>query len=464
MLNFKDANVLIVKEIPNRNISISSLMLSLGVKPYRMVNLNDPIEAVKRTFHHQFDILICDQTYRDSQLTASDIVEQLQASKAIGERTVIVMDCHADMSKDYSYYLADVPLLAESNLREVTEELRTQFERKNRIAPMLQPKPWDSEQEMEKRFQSFSQKYPEWQYDLLLHRGHYCLANQRTKEATGLYGLLIKQRRQKDPTLEVCYFLNALALNGQAREALVLHKKFAAGQRKLGQPFTDMGALLQFSTGNLDNAYQCLSSSKQEYGMNLAQRTEMALLAVALEKYDQALELFANNLKCAEQLNRDLTQHTMNYLFALLMSWMANCDAGALYQKKFKQLREQVSRGRLSEAQNVQLALLTLHADYLVEKSWQVSAQKQLISLSSMLPQCSMSFRLHALYISAMLGNERVFNHIQQSITCGQAVLTSCPLKSSSSLWMRQLNWEHFKLVTNRTTPVTAQYPSYACQ
>lgn len=462
MPKLKDANVLIIKEYPNRYISISSLLLSLGIKPYRMVNLNDPIEAVKRTFHQRFDVLICDQNYRDNQLKAADIIAQLRAAKVIDQGTVIVMDCRAEVCKDYSYYLADIPLHPESNQRDVTDRLRTEYERKNKVWPLLNRTPSQSEQDMEKRYQFFEQHYPEWQYDLTLSRGHYYLLNQQTKYATELYGTLIKQNAKKDLTLEICYFLNALALNGQQKEALALHTKFASGKRKLGQPLTEMGAMLQLAHGHLVDAYQLLSFSQQRYGMNLTQRTGLALIGIAVGKYDQALELFSNNLMCAKQLNQDVALHMLNYLFALVMSWSVNQDASALYQKKFAQLSQQLSSSRLSESQSVQLALLNVHADCLLAKGYRASTESLLISFDSLNSNTSQSCQLHALYISALFAKESTFNRLRKEISQRKIVYMFDPLAALNGELVKQLGWKHFCSAMAGVMPVTSQYPRYA--
>lgn len=463
MPSLKDASVLIVKEYPNRYIGISSLLLSLGVKPYRMVNLNDPTEAMKRTFHQRFDILICDQNYRNQQFKASDIIEQLRFANVIEQRTVIVMDCRTDVIKDSSYYLADVPMHAESNQREIADTLRSEFERKNTITSLLENKPWHTEQDMEKRYRSFAQQYPKWQYDLILSRGHYCLSNKRTKEATELYGALLKLRTKKDPTVEVSHFLNALALNGQVKEAQMLHNKFSTSERKLGQPFAEIGAVLQLDSGELAQAYQSLEKSQQQYGMNLVQRTAMAAIALVLAKYDQALDLLSVNLKNAEQLNRDVAQHMMNYLFALVMSWMVNPSAGALYQKKFNQLREQLSCYRLSEVQSYQLSLLIVHRDYMLQKPWRVAAQKVLANSRLKLANSEIFCQLHALYISALLGNEASFIQLRETIVQDLELSISEPMKAQGSKLIRQLNWARISSLLDMRVAVTTQHSGYVC-
>lgn len=456
MCELRDANVLIVQPFPSKNISTSSLLLSLGIKSYRMINLNDPCEAVRRTFHQRFEILICDQSYAQGRIKANDVIRQLMRAKALDQRSLVVMDCGAKVEKDMSYYLADVPLHANASQREIAERIRSEFVRKNKALPLLTPQPCDTEQDVEKRHRFFEQYYPQWQSDVTLSRGHYHLRNQRTKNATELYGSLIKQSARKDTTLEICYFLNALALNGQIGDALALHVKLSSGKLKLGQPFFQLGGVLQLANGDILPAYHSLHTSLQRFGMNLEQRIGLALVATAIAKLDHALELFSANLNCAKRLNQDVAQHIMNYLFALVMSWTNNPQAGTLYHKKFRQLLQDISRLRLSEGENLQLTLLKAHADHLVGKQRISTLVNTLVSIRKMRPYVSETCQLHALYVSALVADDDNFYDIYQSITANDAVFVFEPLAALNTILIKQLEQRHFSSVMGHMQLATA--------
>ena len=133
MLKLRDANVLIIKEFPNKNISISSLMLSLGIKQHKIIHLNSPHEALNRTFHGRFDILICDQSFRKNTVKSQDLILELRKSKTIDERSTIIMDCSDSSIRDSSYYFGDVHLKPEDNQRDISVLIRKVFEKKNKV-------------------------------------------------------------------------------------------------------------------------------------------------------------------------------------------------------------------------------------------------------------------------------------------------------------------------------------------
>jgi len=442
MLKLKDANVLIVKEFPNKSIGISSLLLSLGIKQHKIIHLNAPHEPLNRTFHERFDILICDQSYRRNQVKACDLLNELNAMQTIDEHSTIIMDCFESNIKDVSYYLADIHLRPEDTQRDINELIRKVFEKKNKVWPLLQREHDFSEQEMTKRYQFFEQHYPEYQYDLMLNRGHQYLLNRDLKAATELYGALIKEASKKDYSLEVSFFLNALSLNGQSEDALELHEKFDVSKVQFGQPFDEMGALLLLKNGHFQRAYRMLSTSGIRYGHNLAQRTMIGLMGIVMGKTEQALEHFSSNLASAKLLNRDVASHMLNYMFALLMLWMKGGEGAALYEKKYQQMLKEVSRYKLSEADSLQLAMIKLHGDCLTIGSQH--AESLISGLTKKLAKVSCTSKIHALYLASGLGDKAYFYELRRDLIHCESVFMIDPIPPFCAAITKSIDFSEF--------------------
>lgn len=419
MFKLKDATVLIIKESPNKKISLSSLMLSIGIKQHKMIHLHALNDAVGRTFHDRFDIVVCDHSYRQ-QVKASDVLHELHSMGTIDERSTIIIDCLEQQNKDSSYYLADVHLGAEDSLKELSEQIRLVVDKKNRIWPLLEGEQLFTTQEMAKRYEFFEQHYPEYKYDLILHRAHHYLVARELKQATEMYGVLIKETNKKDYSIEVSFFLNALILNNQWADALELHNKFDASSIEFGQPFDDIGAYLMLKNGDLLAAYQRLSASTAQYGFSLTHRTALGLMSVVMGKNAQALEHFSSNLMAAKVLNRNVSSHILNYLFALLMLWMKNGSGNGLYEKKFTQMMKEVSRYKLTQAEKQQLELIRLHRDYLHcgSQTGEATIRHFVKSISGM----SAVAKIHGLYLAAVIANKALLSELVKEVNVCDSV------------------------------------------
>jgi len=442
MLKLKDANVLIVKEFPNRNISISSLLLSLGVKQHKIIYHTAPHEPLNRTFHDRFDILICDQHYCQNQIKASDLLYQLTAMRTIDDSSSIIMDCLDIEVKDSSYYLADIHITPENNQRDISEQIRRTFEKKNTVWPMLQSDKELSDSEMAKRYEFFEHHYPDYQYDLMLKRAHQYLMKRELKNATELYGVLIKEAGKKDYSLEVSFFLNAMLMNGQSEDALELYEKFDISKVQFGQPFDQIGALMLLKKGYLQRGYRMLVTSGMRYGLDMVERTMLGLVGVILGKNEEALEHFSTNLAVSKLLNREVPQSMLNYLFALLMLWTANDESSSLYKKKYEHMLNEVSRLKLNDAETQQLAVIKLHGYSLTIGSQ--NAESTIGSVTKKLPKLGCICKVHALFLASGLSNKSYFTEIHSDIFNSAGVFMLQPLPPICSTLTKHMDFGLF--------------------
>ncbi|KGY11910.1 hypothetical protein NM22_11505 [Vibrio tubiashii] len=442
MLKFKDANVLVVKEFPNRNISISSLMLSLGVKPHKIIYHSAPHEPLNRTFHDRFDILICDQSYCQNQVKASDLLHHLSAMRTIDDSSTIIMDCLDIEVKDSAYYLSDIHITPEDNQRDISEQIRRTFEKKNTVWPMLLSEREFSAQEMAKRYEFFEHHYPDYQYDLMLKRAHQHLLKRELKSATELYGTLIKEAGKKDYSLEVSFFLNAMLMNGQSEDALELYEKFDLSQVQFGQPFDQIGALLLLKKGHLQRGYRMLVTSGMRYGLDMTERTMLGLIGIILGKNEEALEHFSSNLAVSKMLKREVPQHMLNYMFALLMQWTSNDEFSSLYKKKYEHMLNEVSRLKLNEAENQQLAVIKLHGYSLTIGSQ--NAESTISTVVRKLPKLSCCCKVHALFLASGLNKKSYFTEIHSDIFNSEGVFMLQPLPPTCAALTRYMDFGQF--------------------
>lgn len=442
MLKLRDANVLIIKEFPNKNISISSLMLSLGIKQHKIIHLNSPHEALNRTFHGRFDILICDQSFRKNTVKSQDLILELRKSKTIDERSTIIMDCADSSIRDSSYYFGDVHLKPEDNQRDISVLIRKVFEKKNKVWPLLQRNDIECADEMEKRYQFFEQHYLEYQYDFKLNRAHHHLVKRELKQATELYGALIKEAGKRDYSLEISLFLNALVLNAQSDDALELYNKFNSAKFQLGQPFDEIGTLLMLQNGSIQDAYRLLTRSGSRWGLSLAHQTSLALMSIAASRYDDALVHFSSGLNTAKLINRDVAQHTLNYLFALLMLWMRSEEGSGLYEKKFDQVVKEMSRHKLTESESQHLALIQLHAEFLTGA--RQSAESVLDSFTRKLDKVSSVAKIHALFLSTGLSNKDNLTLIFDNLLHHDSVFMFEPLPPVCAALVKRIDFKQF--------------------
>ncbi|MDN3609476.1 hypothetical protein ACFFUP_05220 [Vibrio ostreicida] len=452
MLKLKDANVLIIKEFPNKNISISSLMLSLGIKQHKILHINAPADALKRTFHGRFDILICDHMFNNSQLKSLDVIREMQKANVIDDGSVIIMDCLDSRLKDASCYLADVHLRPENSQQELQTLIRRTFDQKNKVIPLLRREGIDSAEEMEQRYQFFEQHYLEYQYDLKRHRAYHYLSNRELKKATEIYGVLIKDSGKRDHSLEISLFLNALVLNGQSKDALELFAKFASSKFELGQPFDEIGVLIQLREGNMSQAADMLKSSGARWGFNLAQRSILALTSLVLGKYDEALVHFSSNVTVAKILNQNVAQHTLNYLFSLLMLWMRSEEGSGLYERKFNQVIKEISRLKLKESEHQHLAIILLHAEFLLGN--RQNAESVIDSFVKKVEKTGCVAKLHALYLSSGLSNKAHASLIFNRLASNSAVFMFEPLPPACAALVKAIDFKAFSLDMQRCNRV----------
>ncbi|MGR5231760.1 hypothetical protein [Vibrio rotiferianus] len=442
MLKLRDANVLLIKEFANKNISISSLLLSLGIRQHKIIHLNSPCEALNRSFHQQFDILICDQSFRNGQIKSQDLIFELKKANAIDERSIIVMDCKRGFVRDRSYYLADVHIIPDDSQQEISDLIRKVFKKKNKVWPLLQPDNLDSNDDIEERYQFFEHHYVDYQHDLRLNRANNHLLKRELKQASELYGTLIKEGCIRDYSVEISLFLNALSLNGQTKEALELYEKFNSTRFQLGQPFEEIGSLLLLQNGHIKQAYQLSARSGLQWGLSRVEHQILALFAIGLGKYEDALVHFSSDLNAAKQINQNVVQSTLNYLFVLLMVWMRSKEGRILYEKKFAQVLNEVSRLKMNESESQHFSLIQLHASFL--KGELQNAEASLDAFVRKLGKANDIGKIHALFLSTGLSDKenltQIFDHIKHS----DSVFMFDPLPSLCAALVKHIDFQAF--------------------
>ncbi|WP_182025365.1 hypothetical protein [Vibrio rotiferianus] len=442
MLKLRDANVLLIKEFANKNISISSLLLSLGIRQHKIVHLNSPTEALNRSFHQQFDILICDQSFRNGQVKSQDLIFELKKANAVDERSTIVMDCKRGFVRDRSYYLADVHITPDDNQQDISDLIRKVFKKKNKVWPLLQTENLDSHNDIEKRYQFFERHYIDYQHDLRLNRANHHLLNRELKQASELYGVLIKEGGKRDSSVEISLFLNTLVLNSQTEEALELYEKFDSTRFQLGQPFEEIGSLLLLKSGHVKQAYQLAARSGLQWGLSRVQHQILALFAIGLGKYEDALVHFSSDLNAAKQINQNVVHSTLNYLFALLMVWMRSEEGRILYEKKFAQVLNEVSRLKMNESETQHFTLIQLHADFL--KGERQNAEASLDAFVRKLDKANDIGKIHALFLSTGLSDRENLAQILDHIKHNDSVFMFEPLPSLCAALVKHIDFQEF--------------------
>lgn len=428
MSTFRNANVLIVKERPNRSISISSLLLSLGIKPNSIVHLNSLPDALSRNFHETFDIFVGDQVYGAANVKASDVIEEMMCLHSLGEHSVLVLDCAENDVKDSSVYMADVLINAGDNQNEVTRIIRKAFVKKNKLWPLLEAEKQISDEQMDKRYRFFEQHYPGHSYDIALDRAQHYVNSGELEKATRLLGSLIKGAKKRDLSVVLSRYLYTLILSDKHKNALEIYMKFDKSKLRLGQPFDEIGVLLFARNGGLAHSYKRLADSGKRWGLSLPQRTTLALICIAEKKYDEATAHFSTNLKVARAIKRGVVEHTLNYLFALLMLWMTRTEGALLYQRKYQTVKDMLPLGKLSEAESVQLSLIQLHANLIMnlDQDFEFSLSR----CSRKTEKMTLVTKLHFLYLSATFTDKQYFKLVYQEII-GQGMATEFALLPS---------------------------------
>ncbi|WP_058085970.1 tetratricopeptide repeat protein [Aquabacterium parvum] len=332
--DLRNARALVIDVNPTSRSILKGMLVDLGVPSDRVKQVGRYNEARSELETTQYDVVLCDYHFNDTQQTGADLIEELRQGNNLPYATVFIMvTSEASYSRvaEAAESALDCYLLKPHTHNDLAARLRVARHRKQSLADIFQAMQEEDFQLAAGLCQArFEAKVEYWIYAARIG-GELLLRLNRHDEAKELFEAIDATKAMPWARLGVA---RAQLDSGQMAPAKRILESLIVDNPTYADAYDVMGRA-NFQSGDFDAAYETYRHAVSLTPSSLSRLQKMGLLAFHLGKTDEATQV----LERATALGVTSRMFDFQTLVMLSLSYFEKQDGKSL-QKSLNQIMQ----------------------------------------------------------------------------------------------------------------------------